>query len=172
MLIARDDELVRVAALIAASAGGDGGVLVVGGEVGVGRTALVDEVVSRARTGPPVTVLRVSCLDCEAELAFVGLGDLLRPLHDRLSLLPPPQAAALSAALALAPQTDDPVNPFTIAVGTLEVLAGAGADTPVLVVVDDAQWLDAASAAALLFARPPGPRRWWPRWHRRRAGTR
>jgi len=129
-------------------------------------------VVSRARTGPPVTVLRVSCLDCEAELAFAGLGDLLRPLHDRLSLLPPPQAAALSAALALAPQTDDPVNPFTIAVGTLEVLAGAGADTPVLVVVDDAQWLDAASAAALLFARPPGPRRWWPRWHRRRAGTR
>ena len=85
--------------------------------------------------------------ESEAELAFSALADLLAPLHDRLDRLPAPQARALAAALALGPP--QPGERLAVCVATSGLLALAAAQRPVLAVVDDLQWIDAASLALL-----------------------
>jgi DNA-binding CsgD family transcriptional regulator len=123
------------------------GVLVVRGEPGVGKTALLRYAVDRAGG---MTLLSATGVEADSELAFAGLSDLFRPVLDRLDELPTPQAEALAGALALGPRP--PGDPFTISAATLSMLAGAAEAQPVLAVVDDVQWLDASSRAALLFA--------------------
>src|SRR5205823_1860432 len=83
-------------------------------------------------------------------IPFAGLAELIAPLLGLLDEIPPVQAGALRGALALAPGT--PADRFTVPAALLSLLARAAEDEPVLVVVDDAQWLDEASIEAFLFA--------------------
>jgi DNA-binding CsgD family transcriptional regulator len=147
MLHGRNEEMRAVEALLTAARSGVSGVLVIRGEPGLGKSALLDHAVQAA---PDVTVLRATGVETEVELPFAALHLMLRPALDRLHLLPGPQATALRGAFGLAPpgQTDI----FLIGLATLSLLAELAENRPLLVVVDDAQWFDEASAAALLFA--------------------
>ncbi|MBM7808250.1 DNA-binding CsgD family transcriptional regulator [Geodermatophilus bullaregiensis] len=147
MLAGRDRERAAIAALVDAARAGRGGALVLTGPPGVGKSALLADALARAEG---MTVLRTQGLESESPLAFAALQRLLRPvLADCVQHLPQPQARALRAALG---ETDDgPGDRFLVFLAALSVLADAGQHRPVLAVVDDAHWLDDASAAALLF---------------------
>jgi DNA-binding CsgD family transcriptional regulator len=121
--------------------------LVVRGDAGTGKSALLTHTASAAEG---FLVLRATGVESEAEFVFAALHQLLQPVLGRLDALPEPQAAALRAAFAL---SDEAVpERFRIALGVLNLLAAAAEDAPVLCLVDDAHWLDQASAAAILFA--------------------
>ena len=125
-----------------------GGALVVRGDPGIGKTALL-AVASAAASSKGVSVLRTAGAQSETRLAFAGLHRLLRPLLARLDHLPGPQRDALSAAFGAidAPAPD----PFLIALAALNLLADAAERVPLLLVVDEAQWLDSPTASALAF---------------------
>ncbi|RFU21843.1 ATP-binding protein [Geodermatophilus marinus] len=144
MLAGRDPERAAIAALLDAARTGSGGALVVRGVAGAGKSTLLTDAVARA----DATVLRTSGVESESPLAFAALQRLLWPLRARLDVLPGPQRAALRAALGEAEGEGDRFLAF---LGTLSLLADAAEEAPVLAVVDDAHWLDEASAAALLF---------------------
>ncbi|HET7647422.1 MAG TPA: AAA family ATPase [Gaiellaceae bacterium] len=126
--------------------------LVVGGEAGIGKTTLWSAALERAHAAG-FTVVRATPAEAERSLPYAGLGDLFEDLgEDVLERLPPPRAAALRWALLLAEKPSGRVDRRAIAVAvrtTLELLAE---DAPVLVAIDDAQWLDRDTADALLFA--------------------
>ncbi|PWW24271.1 regulatory LuxR family protein [Geodermatophilus normandii] len=147
MLSGRDREREAIAAVVDEARAGRGGALVVTGQPGVGKSALLADAVARA---DGMTLLRTQGVESESPLAFAALQRLLRPvLADRVQHLPQPQARALRAAFG---EVDDgPGDRFLVFLAALSVLADAGQDRPVLAVVDDAHWLDDASAAALLF---------------------
>ena len=147
MLYGRDIELAQLAALLANARAGTAGVLLIRGEPGVGKSALLQD----ARAGAAgMRVLSTQGLESEAPLAFAGLHQLLRPVLSLLERLPAPQARALRVAFG---EQDRPTeDPFLIALATLTMLSEAAETMPVLCVVDDAHWLDTASADALLFA--------------------
>lgn len=117
------------------------------GEPGVGKTALVAEVCAHARG---VRMVRATGIESEASLGFSLLADLLRPFLELIGRIPRPQAAALEGALALAPPARS--DPFAVFAGTLSLLAAAAERSPLLVCVDDAQWVDVESARALAFS--------------------
>jgi DNA-binding CsgD family transcriptional regulator/tetratricopeptide (TPR) repeat protein len=125
-----------------------GGALVVRGDPGIGKTALL-AVASAAADSKGVPVLRTAGAQSETGLAFAGLHQLLRPVLARLDRLPGPQRDALSAAFGA---IDVPaLDPFLIALAALNLLADAAEDQPLLLVVDEAQWLDPPTASALAF---------------------
>ena len=146
MLHGRDVELARLVALIDAARDGTAGSVVVHGEPGVGKSALLAEALS---TVSDVRVLRTQGLESESPLAFAALHRLLRPVLDLLQRLPEPQARALGVAFG---QEMGTVEPFLVAVATLSMLTEAAEEQPLVCVVDDAHWLDPASTDALLFA--------------------
>ena len=146
MLHGRDIELARLDALIEDARRGTAGSVVVHGEPGVGKSALLAEVLS---TLSGVRVLRTQGLESESPLAFAALHRLLRPVLDLVGRLPEPQAHALGVAFG---QETGTVEPFLVAVATLSMLTEAAEQQPVVCVVDDAHWLDVASTDALLFA--------------------
>ena len=117
------------------------------GVAGVGKTALLDHA---AVSGADLVVLRATGIPGEAEVAFAGLLDVLRPVLHRLPELPSPQREVLSGALGLAPAAER--DRFLTGAATLALLLVASSDRPVLVCVDDAHWLDIPSLEALLFA--------------------
>lgn len=147
VLLGRTVERGRLDDLLQQTRGGVSGVLVLAGEPGIGKSALLDYARERA-TG--FTVLESRGLEGEAELAFAGLADLLHPLLGFLDAIPGPQADALAGALALRPPVAG--DRFAVAAGTLSLLAVAAEACPVLAIVDDAHWLDAASAETIRFA--------------------
>ncbi len=114
---------------------------------GIGKTSLLEYAVERASD---LTIVRALGVESEAELQYSGLLELLRPLLGHLPELPPSQADALQSALGLGPPVA--LDRFTIGAATLNMLASAADTRPLLVVADDAQWLDAATRDALLFA--------------------
>jgi DNA-binding CsgD family transcriptional regulator len=146
VLVGRSTETARIDRLLAQARSGLAGVLVVRGEAGVGKSALLEYAVTQA---DGFTVLEGIGIESEAELAFAGLHQLVRRVLDRLKGLPPRQAAALRSAFALSEEPMD--ERFPVALGTLGLLAEVAEERPLLCVVDDAQWLDRASADALLF---------------------
>jgi DNA-binding CsgD family transcriptional regulator len=146
VLIGRRRECGRVDALLDEMRRGSGGVLVLSGEPGIGKSALLGYA---RRRGGDCVVLEARGIEGEGELAFAALADLLRPLLGRLEAIPPLQAQALSGALALAPPVEG--DRFAVAAGSLGLLAAAAAERPVLVLVDDAHWIDLASAETLRF---------------------
>src|SRR4051794_33492968 len=147
MLLGRESERARIDDLLARARNGTSGVLVLRGEAGIGKSALLDYAAEHA-TG--ATVMRVRGIESEVELGFAGLHELLRPVLDLLEQLPPPQAAAVRGALGLSAAAA--AERHLVGAGTLGLLGLLAETRPVVVLVDDAQWLDGQSAAALLFA--------------------
>ncbi|MEV6235432.1 AAA family ATPase [Lentzea sp. NPDC051838] len=146
MLVGRDTERDHVERSLGRAADGRSAALVVRGDAGIGKSALLDHAVA---TADGMRVLRGVGIESEAELAFGALHLLLYPYLDRLDVLPGPQAAALRGAFGL---SGDATTPFLVGAATLTLLAELAAEKPLLCVVDDAQWLDRGSSDALLFA--------------------
>jgi DNA-binding CsgD family transcriptional regulator len=145
-LVGRADECQRLDDLLVAAHQGRGGVLVIRGAAGVGKTALLEYCCAQA---DGMQVLRARGVPFEAELPFSALYELARPLLGLLGELPTQQADALRAMFAIAGA--GPVNRLAAYVATLSLLAAAAEQAPVLCLVDDAHWIDHASAEALLF---------------------
>ena len=148
MLHGRDDERARLATLLDGARRGHAGTLLLHGEPGVGKSALLEDLVATA--GGDVQVLRAQGVESEAPLPFAALHRLLRPVLGILDRLPAPQARALRAAFGEA--DDVAVEPFLAALATLSLLTEAAEDATVLCVIDDAQWLDQATADGVLVA--------------------
>ncbi|MFE6522296.1 ATP-binding protein [Streptomyces sp. NPDC057794] len=149
MLYGRSTELAALEELAAGARAGRSGALVLRGEAGIGKTALLDRAAESA-SGSGMRVLRVTGVEPEADLAFGGLVQLLWPVQDRLDALPEPQAEALRAVLGTGrTRTQDR---FLTGLAVLTLLADLAEQGPLLCLVDDAQWLDQATADALLFA--------------------
>lgn len=146
MLVGRATEMVHLTHQLAQARQGRGNSTLLVGEPGIGKTALIDELCRRARG---VRILKACGVESEMDLGFSALADLTKPLRDLFCELPGAQAAALQAALALTPAT--PGNPFAVFAGTLALLSAAATRSPLLVCVDDAQWIDVESARALGF---------------------
>ena len=147
MLVGRRDEREALARLLDAARESRSGVLALVGEPGIGKSALLDDLAAGARG---MRVLRARGVESEGAVPFGGLLELLRPALGVLDRIPAPQAAALEGALALRPGGAQ--DRFAVGAATLSLLAAHAEDAPVLVVVDDAHWLDGATAEALLFA--------------------
>ena len=126
---------------------GTGGLLVIRGEAGAGKTTLLEFARERAAG---MQVLRATGIAAESEIAFAGLLELVRPALRYLDALPQARADALRTALGLGTGVD--LDRFAAGAATLDLLAAAAEDAPLLVVVDDAQWLDETSIETLLFA--------------------
>ena len=145
-LVGRVREQGELARLLDDARQGRSGCLVVRGEAGMGKTALLGYAVERAEG---FTVLRTTGIEAEYDLAFAGLHGLLWPIVDRLDDVPEPQRDALAAALGLV--AGHGCDRFLVSAGALSLLAAASEAGPILCLVDDAQWLDLPSAAALVF---------------------
>jgi len=147
MLIGRNNETAAIGRLLEGGRAGKSGVLVLRGEAGIGKSALLEHAVENA-TG--FTILRGAGIESESELAYAALHLILRPVFDRIEGLPEPQAIALRSAFALSAETVE--ERFRVSLGVLGLLAEVAEEDPLLCVVDDAQWIDRASADALVFA--------------------
>ncbi|MFE6748211.1 AAA family ATPase [Kitasatospora purpeofusca] len=171
MLYGRAAEEGQLRSLLRRAAEGASGALVVHGEAGIGKTALLEHLAAEATgaaaapggdaaggaPGPAgasgsatARVLRTTGIEAETELPFAALHQLLRPALDRLGLLPEPQADALRAAFGLAAPTGQ--DRFLTGLGVLTLLSEYAGENPLLCLVDDAQWVDRASLDALAFA--------------------
>jgi DNA-binding CsgD family transcriptional regulator len=125
-----------------------GGAVVVRGEAGIGKSALLAEA-ARLAAAAQIRVLTTTGVQSEAQIAFAGLYQLLRPVLDHVERLPQPQRGAVLAAFG---RTDTAVpDLYLIALATLSMLGEAAAQAPILLVVEDAHWLDRASADVLVF---------------------
>jgi DNA-binding CsgD family transcriptional regulator len=129
-----------------------GAALVVLGEAGIGKSALLAATSAHARA-QGMRVLTITGAQAESLLPFAGLHQLLRPLLAQADELPAPQREALSAAFGMGDGLGENPAPnlFLIALATLELLSDAAEQTPLLVLVEDAQWLDRSTADALAF---------------------
>src|SRR5262249_40950507 len=145
-LVGRDRELALIRALLEGARAGESGSLVVRGEPGIGKSALLDRAVEQA---DGMVVLSTSGVEAEADLAFAGLFGLVRPILHHLDDLPPVHAAAPAGAAGLAPSQSAERSLGSAAV--LGLLAEAADRRPLLCLVDDAHWLDKPSADALVF---------------------
>ena len=147
MLVGRGEECLRIDRLLDDARRGNGGALVVSGEPGIGKTSLLEHAAASAED---MCVVRARGVETEASVPFVGLVDLLTPLARLAPNLPGRQAEALRSALAIGPT--QPVDRLAVLVGAFNLLCAAAEEQPVLALVDDAHWLDAASAEAIAFA--------------------
>jgi DNA-binding CsgD family transcriptional regulator len=128
---------------------GQSRVLIIRGEAGAGKTALLDYLAERSSCSG-CRVARTAGMQSEMGLAFAGLHQLRAPLLSRAERLPAPQREALRCASGLA--TGPPPDGFLVGLAVLNLLAGAAAERPLICVIDDEQWLDRASVQALGFA--------------------
>jgi DNA-binding CsgD family transcriptional regulator/tetratricopeptide (TPR) repeat protein len=145
-LLGRRGECEALDRLLARLRTGRSPVLVLRGEAGVGKTALLEYLLDQASG---CRIVRAAGAESEMELAYAGLQQLCAPMLDRLDALPGPQREALSTAFGLS--AGDPPDRFFVGLAVLSLCAEAARDRPLLCVVDDAQWLDRASAQALAF---------------------
>ena len=146
MLLDRLPERAALSELLDAARAGRSGVLVVRGEPGIGKTALLEYAIESAAG---LRVVRVAGVESEMELAFAALQQLCAPMLDKLAALPDPQRAALGVAFGLS--TGAAPDRFLVGLAVLSLLSEAADQEPLLCVIDDAQWLDQASAQALGF---------------------
>ena len=147
MLLGRDREREAIDRLLSDARASRSGALVLRGEPGIGKSALLDHAVERA---DGMRVLSASGIEAESELPFAGLHQLLWPVLERAADLPEMQRTALEGAFGLS--ADAVPDRFMISLAVLALLTAVGDDEPLLCVVDDAHWLDRASSDALLFA--------------------
>ena len=147
MFVGRERERARIDRLLQDARTGRSGALLLHGDAGIGKTALMRWAIGRASG---MRILRARGIETESDIPFAGLTDLVTPLLDRVDDIPEVQARALRGALALGPAA--PRDRFTVPAGLLSLLAVAAEEQPLLVAIDDAQWLDEASVEAFLFA--------------------
>jgi DNA-binding CsgD family transcriptional regulator len=145
-LLGRDEERRRLDQIVAAARQGESGVLVLRGEPGVGKTALLDYAQAAAAD---LQVIRIDCVESEMELSFAAVHQLLRPFLATLDVLPAPQRAAVRLAFGM--QEGRAPDRFLVGLAALGLLAGQAARQPLLGLVDDAHCLDQESADALTF---------------------
>jgi hypothetical protein len=145
-LLGRTAETAALEGVLAAVRDGHSGALVLRGDPGIGKTALLDWAAGRAEG---MLVARVAGVQAEMGMGFSGLHQLLVPFLGGLDGLPVPQRQALGSAFGLV--TGPPPDRFLVGLAALTLLTDAAADSPVLCVVDDAQWLDQASVEVLGF---------------------
>ncbi|MBJ7340217.1 helix-turn-helix transcriptional regulator [Mycolicibacterium sp.] len=146
MLHGRSRECVRIDGLLDAARSGSSGALVLRGEPGIGKTALLEYARLRA---DGFSVLRGAGIESESEFPFAAVHQLLRPVWNHAAVLPARQRTALDAAFGLRPSSGD--DRFLVSLGILGMLADAADEQPVLCLIDDAQWLDEPSVDALTF---------------------
>jgi DNA-binding CsgD family transcriptional regulator/tetratricopeptide (TPR) repeat protein len=146
MLRGRRDECAALDALLAGVRVGRSGVLVLRGEAGIGKTALLRHLIESASD---LTVARAVGVESEMELPFAGLHQLSGPMLDRLERLPAPQREALEIVFAM--RAGAAPDRLLVGLGVLSLFSEVAEDSPLLCVVDDAQWLDQASALTLAF---------------------
>jgi DNA-binding CsgD family transcriptional regulator len=146
-LVGRSAELRGLAELIDGVSGG-GGCLVVSGDPGIGKSALLGEA-ARLAADRGMRVLRARGVQPEARLPFVGLHQLLQPVLGEVHRLPPAQRDALLGAFGMASVSDS--APFRVALAALELLTECAADAPILLLVDDGQFMDPPSGEVLAF---------------------
>src|ERR1700722_9252717 len=146
MLLDRLPERAALSGLLAAARAGRSGVLVLRGEPGVGKTALLDWAVESAAG---LRVVRVAGVESEMELAFAAVQQLCAPMLDQLAGLPDPQRAALGVAFGL--ETGAAPDRFLVGLAVLSLLSEVAERQPLLCVVDDAQWLGRAPGLGLGF---------------------
>ncbi|WP_419996765.1 helix-turn-helix transcriptional regulator [Streptomyces boninensis] len=149
VLYGRGSELAQLERLLDAARAGESRALVLRGEAGIGKSTLLEEATERAQAAG-MAILRATGAEGERDLAFAGLLQLLRPVADRADRLPGPQADAVRAALGTGAAREH--DRFLTGLAVLSLLAEAAEDGPLLVLIDDAQWIDAPSGQALQFA--------------------
>ncbi len=142
----RGAESVRLDRLLADARAGRSAVLVLRGEPGIGKTALLDYAAERAQG---FRVVRAAGVESEMELPFASLHQLCGPMLSGLARLPPPQRDALGTAFGLSSGAQP--DRFLVGLAVLSMLSDAAEERPVLCLIDDAQWLDRSSAQVLAF---------------------
>jgi DNA-binding CsgD family transcriptional regulator len=146
VLFGRRSECEELDGLLAAARGGRSQVLVLRGEAGIGKTALLDYLETNAAG---CGIVRLAGVEAEMELAYAGLHQLCRPFLDRLKRLAAPQRIALGTAFGL---TDGDVpDRFLVGLAVLDLLADRAEERPLVCLIDDAQWLDRVSAQTIGF---------------------
>jgi DNA-binding CsgD family transcriptional regulator len=146
MLLDRMTERVQIDHVLTSAKNGMSAVLVLRGDAGTGKTALLDYAVDAAGD---LDVVRLVGIESEAELGFASLHQLLVPYLGRLDSLPAPQRQALATVFGI--REGGPPDRFLVGLASLTLLSAAATARPLLCVVDDAQWLDQESAAVLAF---------------------
>ena len=146
MLRGRASECTALDHLLTDARAGRSQALLLHGDPGIGKTALLDYLTERASG---CHVIRAAGVESEMELAFAGLHQLCASLLGRVDQLPPPQAAALTTAFGQA--AGEPPERFLVGLATLSLLAAVAEEKPVICIVDDAHWLDQASTQVLAF---------------------
>ena len=145
-LLGRRSECAALDQLVASVRAGSSRALVLRGEAGVGKSALLEYL---AQHSSGCGVARAAGVESEMELAYAGLQQLCAPFLDRAERLPGPQRDALGTAFGL--RDGDAPDRFLVGLAVLSLLSDVAEDRPLVCIVDDAQWLDAASAQALAF---------------------
>ncbi|HEY2202550.1 MAG TPA: AAA family ATPase, partial [Solirubrobacteraceae bacterium] len=146
LLRGREDECAQLDRLLEGALAGHGGVLMLSGEAGLGKTALLEYAIESASA---LRVIRVAGVESEMELPFAGLHQLCAPILDPLEQIPDPQRDALRTTFGL---SAGPVpDRFLVGLAVLSLLSEAAEERPLLCVIDDAHWLDRGSAQALGF---------------------
>ena len=147
MLLGRDREREAIDRLLSEARASRSGALVLRGEPGIGKSALLEHALANA---DGMRVLSASGVEAESELPFAGLHQLLWPVLDRAQALPDAQRAAIHGAFGIS--ADAVPDRFLVSLAALALLTAVADEEPLLCVVDDAHWLDRASRDALLFA--------------------
>src|SRR3954451_7408705 len=147
MLRGRARELVELDALVDRARTGRSGAIVLCGEAGVGKTALLNH--AAARAAAHARVERLTASESEMELPYAALQQLCGHMMDAVGRLPEPQREALEAAFGL--RHASAPSPFLVGLAVLGLITEAAGDRALLCIVDDAQWLDDASARAVAF---------------------
>src|SRR5438105_27651 len=145
-LLGRRSECAALDELVASVRTGPSRALLLHGEAGVGKSALLEYLVQQASG---CGIAQATGVESEMELAYAGLQQLCAPCLDRLERLPGPQRDALGRAFGL--RDGDAPDRFLVGLAVLSLLSEVAEERPFLCVVDDAQWLDRASAQALVF---------------------
>jgi class 3 adenylate cyclase len=147
MLLGRDPELLAIDQALAAASLGKSSRLVIRGEPGMGKTALLEHAVAQAAS---MRVLTARGVEFEADVPFAGLHELLHPTLGLLDRLPPIHASALRSSLGLGPRIE--ADRLIIGAAALGLISAYADQSPLLITVDDAQWLDRASSEVIAFA--------------------
>src|SRR5256885_1071709 len=147
MLLGRELETRAIDEALAAARLGKSSRLIIRGEPGIGKTALLDHAVAHAES---MRVLAARGVEFEADVPFAGLHELLHPALGLLDRLPAIQASALRSSLGLGVRIES--DRLIIGAAVLGLISAYAEDAPLLITVDDAQWLDRASSEAIGFA--------------------